>query len=89
MAATEAKTTFTMPVKIIGAIGLLFSTIPTGYGENAHPVAQLMCLFRLNEASQCNCPYNVDGYKQTAKSFGQSALALAIVLQGVHYLNTK
>ena len=79
MAATEAKTTFTMPVKIIGAIGLLCSTVPTGYGESSHPVVQLMELFIQVDTSK----------KKVAKLFGHSALALAIVLQGVHYLNTK
>ena len=83
MAATEAKTTFTMPVKIIGAIGLLCSTVPTGDGETSHPVVQLMRLFSSN-------PFFVDSSKKKgAKLFGQSALALAIVLQGVHYLNNK
>ena len=85
MAATEAKTTFTMPVKIIGAIGLLCSTVPTGYGESSHPVVQLMEFFGPSSWVGANWVSKKEG----AKLFGQSALALAIVLQGVHYLNTK
>ena len=82
MAATDAKTTLTMPVKIIGAIGLLCSTVPTDYarhGESSHPVVQFMELFIQVDISK----------KEVAKLFGHCALAGAIVLQGVHYLTTK
>ena len=86
MAATEAKTTLTVPVKIIGAIGLLCSTVPVKtcwesgeFVQSAHPVVQLMCAFGQVDRSK----------KQVAKWFGQSMLVLAAVLQGVHYLKTK